>query len=51
MANITQGSIGAKSSTSNTIGTTKGKEVPPSKSVEAQLYKGAIECPICFLVS
>lgn len=30
-------------------GTTKGKEVPPSKSVEAQLYKGAIECPICFL--
>lgn len=36
--------------TSNLGGSTKGKEVS-TKSLEAQLYKGAVECPICFLVS
>ncbi|CAG8707761.1 9396_t:CDS:2, partial [Funneliformis caledonium] len=47
---ISQGSGETKrSATLNTVGTTKGKEVPTSKSLEAQLYKGAVECPICFL--
>ncbi|KAF0524581.1 cellular response to glucose starvation-related protein [Gigaspora margarita] len=30
-------------------GTTKGKEASPVKTLESQLYKGAVECPICFL--
>ncbi|CAG8717642.1 2815_t:CDS:2 [Acaulospora morrowiae] len=38
-----------RSATLNTVGTAKGKEVSTTKSLEAQLYKGAAECPICFL--
>ncbi|CAG8578812.1 4895_t:CDS:2 [Diversispora eburnea] len=37
-----------RATTSNTVGSTKGKEVS-TKSLETQLYKGAVECPICFL--
>ncbi|CAG8488400.1 11063_t:CDS:2, partial [Scutellospora calospora] len=35
--------------TLNVSGTTKGKEASPVKTLESQLYKGAVECPICFL--
>ncbi|CAG8619116.1 282_t:CDS:2 [Ambispora leptoticha] len=37
------------SNTSGTVGQPKGKEMLPAKSLEALLYKGAVECPICFL--
>ncbi|CAG8481880.1 18335_t:CDS:2 [Gigaspora rosea] len=38
-----------RASTLNVTGTTKGKEASPVKTLESQLYKGAVECPICFL--
>ncbi|CAG8457243.1 5857_t:CDS:2 [Paraglomus occultum] len=37
-----------RQSTLNATGLSKGKEPLPSKSIETQ-YKGAVECPICFL--
>ncbi|CAG8620897.1 2615_t:CDS:2 [Paraglomus brasilianum] len=45
----TQGTKDIKrTSTLNATGLSKGKEPLPSKSIETQ-YKGAVECPICFL--
>ncbi|CAG8637705.1 12907_t:CDS:2 [Dentiscutata heterogama] len=38
-----------RASTLNVTGTTKGKEASTVKTLESQLYKGAVECPICFL--
>ncbi|CAG8460422.1 9536_t:CDS:2, partial [Cetraspora pellucida] len=38
-----------RASTLNVAGATKGKETSPVKTLESQLYKGAVECPICFL--
>ncbi|CAG8562058.1 5502_t:CDS:2 [Ambispora gerdemannii] len=37
------------SNTSGTVGQSKGKDMLPAKSLDALLYKGAVECPICFL--
>ncbi|CAG8822534.1 22503_t:CDS:2, partial [Racocetra persica] len=44
-----QGSREIKRASLNATGTTKGKETSPVKPLESQLYKGAVECPICFL--
>ncbi|CAJ0843609.1 5780_t:CDS:2 [Entrophospora sp. SA101] len=45
--------LGAKelkrTGTLNSTGTNKGKEINSMKTLETQLYKGAVECPICFL--